>query len=84
MYYQELKQSWPLIEKYFVVTNSNESNSEVIWYPYIVPYEFKSPSQLFNVAEWADDNCKEDWLIGRFTSAFMSEEDALLFKLTWL
>lgn len=41
-------------------------------------------SEMFKVAEWCDENLKDDYLVGNCISGFEDKSDALAFKLRWL
>ena len=39
---------------------------------------------MYRVAEWCEENCSNNWLVGKSLSAFVDETDAMAFKLRWL
>lgn len=41
-------------------------------------------SEMFKIAEWCDENLKDDYLVGNCVSGFEDISDALAFKLRWL
>lgn len=40
-------------------------------------------SEMFKVAEWCDENLKDDYLVGNCVSGFEDKSDVLAFKLRW-
>lgn len=42
-----------------------------------------SGDEMIEVAKWAEENLKYEFLIGCCISGIVNEEDAILFKLTW-
>ena len=45
---------------------------------------YLTSSKIFKVAEWCDENLKDDYLVGNYVSGFEDKSDALAFKLRWL
>ncbi len=86
MYFEKPKDrtGWPIIRSLGIVTRTIESNIHCQSYNYDVRRKFHSAKKQMEAAYFAEENFKGDWLIGCDRSGFENEEEAMIFKLTFL
>lgn len=85
MYFENYSMNgWPNIRGLAVVTKTKENNIECFSYRYNVGYDFPAPEKLMEAVKFAEENFKDDWLIGCERSGFENEEDAMVFKLAFV
>lgn len=69
--------------KWYIILKDKSSPHHV--YEYLFHFNvFLNSEEIFKIAEWCDENLKEDYLIGSNISGFVNESDAIAFKLRWL
>ncbi len=87
MYYEFMRDDYPTCigtDARFSVIIKNKSLS-----PNVRTYSFRyrinlTSSKMFEIAEWCDENIKDNYLIGCATSGFKNKLDAMAFKMRWL
>ena len=85
MHYSHLdEEGWPICNGNQVVVPRENCSPEVMHYKYSVRKEFSRPEDLLAAGEWANRCCTGPWVIGCIASGFMTKEDAMHFKLTWM
>ncbi len=75
---------WPTTRGMYVVTKTIESKIDCYSYNYIIRRPFSNAEKQMEAVQFAEENFKGDWVIGRDCSGFESAEDAMIFKLRWL
>ena len=85
MYYEDINAgSYRTKDCYVIVRDANSSvNLRGYKHHFIWKYS-PTKSEMFAIAEWCDEYCEGDWLVGISTSGFKREIDAMAFKLRWM
>lgn len=86
MYYEFIYKDYPTCncgEEKLSVILKNESSS-----PSAYEYSFRfamrlTCKEMFEIAEWCDENIKDGYLVGCATSGFENKLDAMAFRLRW-
>ena len=68
-----------------VIIKRKTLSVDIEYYDYQLRWdEFLLKPMMLSIAEWCEENCKEDWLVGMNVSGFIDEFDFVAFKLRWL
>ena len=65
-----------------VILSRYDAPSSLYDYEHILEYHIKKPIQ-YEIAEWCDENCQGDWMVGIFCASFTEEADLLACILRW-
>lgn len=84
MYYDSKDASgYPLINNSIIILSDQTGQTEVCFYKYTFTRRFVSGEEIIDAAEWAEENCSGNWLIGINISGFQNKNDAVYFRLRW-
>lgn len=85
MHYDKLdSEGWPLMDNTdTAIIRDAKSSASVHAYKFYISRTFTSPEEILSAGKWADEQCTDSWLVGFRWSGFMSETDAMHFKLRW-
>lgn len=85
MYYKQTEEGMYYVgDKIIIISNKNnpvEIESGV--YKYKFEIDLCVDEELRKVADWCEENCNDEWLVGCSISGFFDECDAMAFKLWW-
>ena len=70
-------------KRYAIMSRQGLPNVEAVDYSYKFLINFYPGEVQLKVAEWCEEHCKGDWLIGSTMSGFTDEDDAFLSKMRW-
>ena len=83
MYYDTIFENYPICSSiYNIILKDKSLSCCVAEYSFWVSNRLNS-KEIFEVAEWCDENLKDDYLVGKNASGFEDEFDAMAFKLRW-
>lgn len=86
MYYEFMRDDYPTCKctegLASVILKNRSLPANVINYTFQLSFRLTS-SEMFKIAEWCDENLKDDYLVGNRVSGFEDKADALAFKLRW-
>lgn len=88
MYYEVMRENYPCCRSpgglaSVILKNRSSLSANVNRYTFRFNICLTS-SKMFKVAEWCDENLKDDYLVGNCVSGFEHKSDAMAFKLRWL
>lgn len=84
MYYENMRYDLPICEERFYIILKDKSLSCIVE-DYAFWFRKKLNSkEIFEVAEWCDENLKNDYLVGVNASGFEYKPDAMAFRLRWI
>lgn len=84
MYYDMIREDYPVCGNVFYIILKDKSLSRSVEdYAFWFIKKLNS-KEMFEVAEWCDENIKDDYLIGKTASGFKEEHDAMAFRLRWI
>jgi len=83
MYYDTISENYPICSRiYSIILKDKSLSCHVVEYSFWFPKRLSS-KEMFQVAEWCDENLKDDYLVGVNASGFEDESDAMAFRLRW-
>lgn len=85
MYYEEMHEGLPMCRSRFYVILKDKSLSAnfedyEFWFNFDKELNCK---EIFEIAEWCDENLEDNYLVGINTSGFEHKTDAMAFRLRW-
>lgn len=79
-----IREGYPVCDNiFYIILKDALLSREVEEYSFYFLKRLDS-KEIFKVAEWCDENIKDDYLIGKTASGFKDEHDAMAFRLRWL
>lgn len=83
MYYDTIHENYPICSRiYNIILKDKSLSCSVMEYSFWFRKILNS-KEIFEAAEWCDENLKDDYLVGRNASGFNNEYDAMAFRLRW-
>ena len=78
-----IQEDYPICSSiYYIILKDKSLSCNVKGYPFWFSKRLNS-KEIFKVAEWFDENLKDDQLVGVNASGFEDEFGAMAFKLRW-
>lgn len=78
-----IQEDYPICSSiYNIILKDKSLSCHVVEYSFWFRKKLNS-KEIFKVAEWCDENLKDDYLVGVNASGFEDELDAMAFKLRW-
>lgn len=84
MYYRCIYNGYPVCGEQTNVILKNKIQSSYVYAYLIQIIKELSCDEMIEIAEWCDNNLRDNYLIGRHVSGFECILDAIAFKLRWL
>lgn len=87
MYYEKIVCGYPVCSnlgsEIYVILKDKSLPVDTNKYSFLLR-KIINGKKMLEVAQWCDENLKDDYLVGKDTSGFKDEADAMAFKLRWV
>lgn len=87
MYYEKIVSGYPVCSDdrndVCIILKDKFLSIDADKYPFLLD-KIINAKKMFEVAQWCDENLKDDYLVGKDASGFENGYDAMAFKLRWV